>query len=139
MWIKDATPQEWELRWSFELYWKNQQKLLRMFEAHRTRCKIAAELWNFENVKHFVEQRIGLAIVPRATVRQELADGALVRIPVEGVDFVRRTFMLFRAEGYVSDAAQPFIDLVKQFDWTREQPHSPAAAADTAAVLKAVR
>ena len=35
--------------------------------------------------------------------------------------------MLFRAEGYVSDAAQPFIDLVKGFDWNREPPLSVAA------------
>ena len=62
------------------------EKILRLFEAHRTRCNIAAELWDFENVKQFVQQGIGLAIVPRATVLRELASGALVGIPVEGLD-----------------------------------------------------
>ena len=55
-----------------------EQKVLRLFEAHGTRCHIAAELWSFENVKQFVQQEIGLAIVPRVTVLQELAAGTLV-------------------------------------------------------------
>ena len=94
-----------------------EQKILRLFEAHATRCNIAAELWSFENVKHFVQQDIGLAIVPRVTVMQELASGALVEIPLEGLDMARRTLMVFRDRGYVSDSAQQFIDLVKQFNW----------------------
>ena len=95
-----------------------EQKVLRLFEAHGTRCHIAAELWSFENVKQFVQQDIGLAIVPRVTVLQELAAGTLVGIPVEGMDMSRRTLMVFRDRGYVSDSAQQFIDLVKQFNWS---------------------
>jgi DNA-binding transcriptional LysR family regulator len=94
-----------------------EQKILRVFEAHRTRCNIAAELWSFENVKHFVQQDIGLAIVPRVTVLRELAAGALVEIPLEGLNLSRRTLMIFRDRGYVSDAAQQFIDTVRQFNW----------------------
>jgi DNA-binding transcriptional LysR family regulator len=94
-----------------------EQKLVRMFEAHGTRCNIAAELWSFENVKHFVQQEIGLALVPRVTVLQELAAGTLVEIPLEGLDMPRRTLMVFRDRGYMSDAAQQFIDVVKQFNW----------------------
>ena len=89
-----------------------------MFEAHETRCNIAAELWSFENVKHFVQQDIGLAIVPRVTVLQELAANTLVEIPLEGLGLTRRTLMVFRDRGYVSDAAQQFIDVVKQFNWS---------------------
>jgi DNA-binding transcriptional LysR family regulator len=94
-----------------------EQKILRLFEAHGTRCNIAAELFSFENVKHFVQQDVGLAIVPRVTVLQELVAGALVAIPVEGLDMSRRTLMIFRDRGYVSDSAQQFIDLIKQFNW----------------------
>ena len=87
-------------------------------------CNIAAELWSFENVKHFVQQDIGLAIVPRVTVLQELAAGTLVGIPVKGIDMARRTFMVYRDHGYVSDSAQRFIDVVKQFNWVGWLPHS---------------
>jgi DNA-binding transcriptional LysR family regulator len=74
-------------------------------ETHGTRCNISAELWSVENVKHFVQQDIGLAIVPRVTVLQELAAGTLVQIPVAGLDMPRRTLMVYRDGGYVSDAA----------------------------------
>jgi DNA-binding transcriptional LysR family regulator len=94
-----------------------EQKILRLFEAHDTRCNIAAELWSFENVKHFVQQDIGLAIVPRVTVLQELGARTLVEIPLEGLGLTRQTLMVFRDRGYVSDAAQQFIDVVKQFNW----------------------
>ena len=94
-----------------------EQKILRLFEAHDTRCNIAAELWSFENVKHFIQQDMGLAIVPRVTVLQELAAGTLVNIPVVGLDMPRRTLMVYRDRGYVSDAAQRFIDVVRQFNW----------------------
>lgn len=92
-------------------------KILRLFEAHGTRCNISAELWSFENVKHFIQQDIGLAIVPRVTVLQELAAGTLVNIPVAGLDMPRRTLMVYRDGGYVSEAAQQFIDVVRQFNW----------------------
>lgn len=94
-----------------------EQKILRLFEAHGMHCNIAAELWSFENVKHFVQEDIGIAIVPRVTVLQELASGALVEIPLAGLDMSRRTLMVFRDRGYVSDSAQQFIDVVKQFNW----------------------
>ena len=52
-----------------------EQKVLRLFEQHATPCHIVAELWSFENIKNFVRENVGLAIVPRITVRQELRDG----------------------------------------------------------------
>jgi DNA-binding transcriptional LysR family regulator len=102
-----------------------EQKILRLFEAHGMRCNIAAELWSFENVKHFVQQDIGLAIVPRVTVLQEVAAGTLVGIPVEGLGMSRRTLMIFRDRGYVSDSAQRFIDIVRQFNWDEWLPSQP--------------
>src|SRR6185295_13217833 len=45
-----------------------EQKILRLFELHSTPCRIAAELWSFENIKSFVQAEVGVAIVPRITV-----------------------------------------------------------------------
>jgi DNA-binding transcriptional LysR family regulator len=115
-----------------------EQKVLRLFEAHGTRCHIAAELWSFENVKQFVQQDIGLAIVPRVTVLQELAAGTLTAIPVEGLDMSRRTLMVFRDRGYMSDSAQQFIDLVKQFNWASWLAR-PVESTPPPRALKAIR
>jgi DNA-binding transcriptional LysR family regulator len=94
-----------------------EQMILQLFESHGTSCRIVAELWSFENIKHFVQQDVGVAVVPRITVTQELAAGVLVRIPVEGLDMPRRTLMVFRAHGYMSDSAQRFVEIARAFDW----------------------
>jgi DNA-binding transcriptional LysR family regulator len=116
-----------------------EQKILRLFDAHGMHCHIAAELWSFENVKHFVQEDIGLSIVPRVTVLQELAAGTLVEIPVEGLDMSRRTLMVFRDRGYVSDSAQQFVDLVKQFNWNGWLSRPAEALATRGPVVTALR
>ena len=94
-----------------------EQKILRLFEQHRTPCRIAAELWSFENVKSFVQAEVGMAIVPRITVAQELRDRALVQIPVAELDMPRRTLMIYREQGYLSQAARELIKIVRSFNW----------------------
>src|ERR687897_2710219 len=93
--------------------------ILRLFERHATPCRVVAELWSFENVKNFVQEEIGLAFVPGLTVRQELRDGTLVRIPVRELAMPRRTLMIYREQGYVSDSARELIKIVRAFHWDR--------------------
>lgn len=100
-------------------------RILQLFEQHRTRCRVVAELWSFENVKSFVREEVGLAIVPAITVRRELADGTLVRVPLRELSMPRRTLMIYRDQGYLSDSATELIKLVRTFNWDDE----PAAAA----------
>jgi DNA-binding transcriptional LysR family regulator len=95
-----------------------EQKILRLFERHNTRCRIAAELWSFENIKGFVQAQIGLAIVPKITVGQELRDGTLVRICVPELHMPRRTLMIYRENQ--SDAASELIKVVRGFNWESE-------------------
>ena len=94
-----------------------EQKILRLFEQHSTRCHIVAELWSFENIKSFVQAEVGIAIVPRITVAQELRDGALVRIPVPELNMTRRTLMIYREQGYLSESARELIKIVRNFNW----------------------
>lgn len=94
------------------------QRIMRLFEQHGTRCKVAAELWSFENVKHFVQEDVGLAIVPRITVTRELRDRVLVQVPLPELNIQRRTLMICHDHGYLSDAAREWIDVVSSFDWS---------------------
>jgi DNA-binding transcriptional LysR family regulator len=93
--------------------------VLRLFAQHGMRCRIAAELWSFENIKNFVQEQVGLAIVPGVTVRQELGNGTLVQIPVRELSVPRRTLMIYREQGYVSDSARELIKIVRAFNWER--------------------
>jgi len=89
--------------------------ILRLFEQHGTRCRVAAEVWSFENIKSFVQEEVGLAIVPGITVRQEISEGTLVRLPVRELSMERRTLMIYRDQGYVSDSAKELIKVVRAF------------------------
>jgi len=95
-----------------------ERKIQRLFEHHDTRCRIVAELWSFENIKGFVQAHIGLAIVPKITVDQELRDRTLVRIRVPELHMPRRTLMIYREP--LSDAARELISLVRGFNWESE-------------------
>jgi DNA-binding transcriptional LysR family regulator len=76
-------------------------------------------LWSFENIKGFVQEGVGMAIVPGITVRQEVRDGTLVRIPVRELSIPRRTLMVYREQGYLSDPARELIKLVRNFNWDK--------------------
>ena len=58
-----------------------------------------------------------MAFVPGITVRQELRDGTLVRIPLRELAVPRRTLMIYREQGYVSDTARELIKIVRAFNW----------------------
>ncbi len=98
-----------------------EQQIMRLFEQHRTRCRIVAEVWSFENIKSFVAAEVGLAIVPKITVRQELFNGTLVRIQVPELNIPRRTLMIYREHGYLSEPARELIKMVRSFNWATEQ------------------
>ena len=93
------------------------EMILRLFERHATRCRIVAELWSFENVKNFVQEGVGVAIVPGVTVKQELRDGTLVCVPLRELTMPRRTLMIYREDGYLSKPAAELMTLVRNFNW----------------------
>jgi DNA-binding transcriptional LysR family regulator len=103
------------------------EMILRLFEQHRTRCRIVAELWSFENVKSFVQEGVGVAIVPGVTVKQELRDGTLVRVPLRELAMPRRTLMIYREDGYLSKPAAELIKLVRNFNWESTPPANTGA------------
>jgi DNA-binding transcriptional LysR family regulator len=76
-----------------------------------------------------VQAEVGMAIVPRITVAQELRDGTLVQIPLAELDMPRRTLMIYREQGYLSQAARELIKIVRNFNWEAKiTPLRPAAA-----------
>ena len=94
-----------------------EQKIRRLFEEHSTPCRIVAELWSFENIKTFVQAEVGLAIVPRVTVADELREGKLAQIPLSELQIPRRTLMIYREQGYLSEPARELIKIVRSFNW----------------------
>lgn len=89
----------------------------RVFERHRTRLRIVAELWSFENIKNFVREDVGLAIVPGVTVSAELRDGHVARLRIPELEIPRRTLMICREQGYLPEPANELIKLMRSFRW----------------------
>jgi DNA-binding transcriptional LysR family regulator len=71
-----------------------------------------AELWSFENIKSFVLESVGLAIVPRITVMEELRTGSLIEIGLPELNFHRGTVMTFRRD-CISEAAERLIEIMR--------------------------
>ncbi len=102
-----------------------EEKIVRLFEQHRTRCRVVAELWSFENMKSFVQARVGLAIVPKITVQQDIVDGTLARIHVAELNIPRRTLMIYREHGHLAEPARELIKIVKGFNWSANAAREP--------------
>jgi DNA-binding transcriptional LysR family regulator len=86
--------------------------VLRLFRQNGIRCHVVAELWSFENIKSFVLENVGLAIVPRITVTEELRTGSLVEFGLPELNFHRGTVMTFRRD-FVSEAAGRLIEIMR--------------------------
>jgi DNA-binding transcriptional LysR family regulator len=112
--VKDVSSEQFVLH---HLCSATADRILRLFEQNSTRCRVVAELWSFENIKEFVRQEVGLAIVPAVTVREELKTGTLIRLPLAELAMPRRTLMIYRDQGYMSESARELISIVRAFNW----------------------
>jgi len=89
-----------------------EEVVLRLFRQNGIHCHVVAELWSFENVKSFVLENVGVAIVPRITVMEELRTGSLVEIGLPELSFHRGTVMTFRHD-CISEAAGRLIEIMR--------------------------
>jgi DNA-binding transcriptional LysR family regulator len=89
-----------------------EEVVLRLFRQNGIRCHVVAELWSFENIKSFVLENVGLAIVPRITVMEELRTGSLIEIGLPELNFHRGTVMTFRRD-CISEAAGRLIEIMR--------------------------
>jgi len=89
-----------------------EEVVLRLFRQNGIRCHVVAELWSFENVKSFVMENVGVAIVPRITVMEELRAGSLVEISLPELNSHRGTVMILR-DDCISEAAGRLIEIMR--------------------------
>jgi DNA-binding transcriptional LysR family regulator len=75
--------------------------------------EVACEFDNIENIKKAVEVGAGVALLPEPTLRQELLNGALVALRLEGTRLVRPIGIIHRRNQWLGSAAQGFIDLLR--------------------------
>jgi len=74
---------------------------------------VVMEFDNIDTIKRAVAVNTGISLLPEPSVRNELREGALVHIPVEGLDLVRPLGVLYRRGVELSQTTQGFLRLLE--------------------------
>lgn len=83
-----------------------------IFRDNKLEVTPVMEFDNIETVKRAVEIDHGIAIVPQATVQQEIKQGTLVAIHFKGKEFTRPLAILHRKGRVLTPAMKKFIDVL---------------------------
>ena len=81
-----------------------------IFREHRLEIEPVMEFDNIETVKRAVEIDHGVAIVPQATIVQEVKQGTLVALHFKGKEFTRPLAILHRKGRVLTPAMKKFIE-----------------------------
>jgi DNA-binding transcriptional LysR family regulator len=90
------------------------ERVIRTFEKYKTPLNISMELPTLESIKRFVEQGMGVALVPRLTAQTEIAHGQVVALTVREMKFERRLHLVYRKGASLSHAARAFLQVARE-------------------------
>jgi DNA-binding transcriptional LysR family regulator len=83
-----------------------------IFREHKLEIEPVMEFDNIETVKRAVEIDHGIAIVPQATVAQEVKQGSLVMLHFKGKEFTRPLAILHRKGRVLTPAMKKFVEIL---------------------------
>ena len=98
---------------SFEPDMPTRKALDQFLREQRVKVQHAMEFDNIETVKRAVELNCGVAIVPEAALKQEVAQQTLAAVPLEG-DYFRTLGAVYRSNKVLSPALKQFLALLKE-------------------------
>ncbi len=90
------------------------ERVVRTFEKFKTPLNISMEMPTLEAIKRFVEQRAGVALMPRLAAQNEIATGRLSALSVREMLLERRLFLIYRNSAGLSHAARAFLKIAKK-------------------------
>ena len=98
---------------SFEPDMPTRKALDKILRSQKVTVQHVMEFDNIETVKRAVELDCGVAMVPEATLKHEVAQRTLVAVPLEG-DYFRTLGAVYRSNKVLSLALKQFLDLLKK-------------------------
>jgi LysR family transcriptional regulator, transcriptional activator of the cysJI operon len=98
---------------SFELDQPTRKALDKILRRQGVTVQHVMEFDNIETVKRAVELNCGVAVVPQATVRQEVANHTLAAVALEG-DYFRTLGAVYRRSKVLSPALKQFLTLLQK-------------------------
>ena len=99
---------------NFERDIPTRRALDKIFKDHRVTVEPVMQFDNIETVKRAVEIDSGVAIVPRETISQEVADGTLVAVELQNGAYSRPLAVIYKRNKVLSPAIKKFIALLKE-------------------------
>lgn len=90
------------------------EKVVRTFEKYKTPLNISMEMPTLEAIKRFVEQGMGVALVPRLTAQSEIARGQVVALTVREMRLERGIHLIYRKGATLSHAARAFLAVARE-------------------------
>ncbi|MGI8602912.1 MAG: LysR family transcriptional regulator [Verrucomicrobiales bacterium] len=92
-----------------------------LFHDHGVTVQQTMEFDNIETVKRAVEIESGIAIVPRNSVREELAGGQLKAVELRDAEVWRPMGMVLKRGRMITPALREFMKLLRQFGRDQRQ------------------
>src|SRR5258706_11521598 len=90
------------------------ERVVRTFEKYRTPLNISLEMPTLEAIKRFVEQGMGVALVPRLTAQAEITRGQVAALAVREMKFERKLYLVYRKGATLSHAARAFLRVARE-------------------------
>ena len=90
------------------------ERVVRTFEKYRTPLNISMEMPTLEAIKRFVEQGMGVALVPRLAARAEIDRGQVAALTVREMRLERRLQLIYRKGATLSHAARAFLRVARE-------------------------
>jgi DNA-binding transcriptional LysR family regulator len=98
---------------NFEPDIPTRKALDKIFKEHRVTVQQVMQFDNIETVKRAVEIDSGVAIVPRETISEEVANQTLVAVELEHGAYVRPLAIIYKRNKVLSPAIKQFIAMLK--------------------------
>ena len=89
------------------------ERVVKTFEKYRTPLNISMEMPTLEAIKRMVENKMGVALVPRLTAQTEIERGLLAGITVKEMRLERRLHLIYRKGATLSHAAKAFLRVAR--------------------------
>ena len=86
----------------------------KIFKEHGVTVQYVMQFDNVETVKRAVEIDSGVAIVPQATVKQEVANQTLAMVELADGDMSRPLAVIYKKSRVLSPAMKKFISVLKE-------------------------
>jgi DNA-binding transcriptional LysR family regulator len=74
---------------------------------------ISMELASIETIKKFVSIGMGISIVPKSYVSEEIARGTLRLVRIRNLKMIRKLGLIYRRNRYLSHASRAFLQVVE--------------------------